>query len=352
MMGDESWQGAGPSVGGIIGARMWRGAWAEVAIDRLHTKRDFSTDVHWRDRTLLFTGGMSYRFTGSRVQPFIEGALGAARTHSTRIFPTWAPDSTGRIARGPDQVDTSRATNLVWGFGAGLRMPAGRAFSISPELKCFVVPDSSNPRSVWQGSIRLSYGWRGGGVPPVEKKRTPKVNGRPAPTAIPQPLARSFQELSDRLAPGDLVHVVDEAGREAKGIVSALSPSSLVLLVDGTPRELPEESVARIDRRGDRLRDGMLRGLIIGAITPAAIIFSLCQDGCSQSSDRAAAISWSLSFGLIGAGAGAAAGAGVDALRIGRTTVYSAPAASKSARLAVLPEMSGGRKAVHVALRF
>ncbi len=343
IMGDESWRGAGVSFGGAVGVRPWQGVGVGFAVDRLRTQRDFSSDVHWTDTTTLFTGSVSYRFSASRrVQPFVAGTLGAARLHSTSRYPTYGalPGFSG-FERGPDELFTHTATKATWGFGAGLRIPAFRKFSLSPELKFFRIPDSFNARTGWQGSIRVGYGWAGAGVPPANDRSTRK--------AVPQSPARTIQELSDRLMAGDVVYVRDEGGRETRGVVSELSAASLFLLVDGAPCEIREDGLAQIDRRGDRLKNGMLIGMTIGAVTPAAIIFSLCQQGC-DGSDLAAATSLSLGWGLIGGGIGAAAGAGIDALRVGRTTVYVSP--RKTSGVTVSPLLGKNRQGALVSVLF
>lgn len=127
------------------------------------------------------------------------------------------------------------------------------------------------------------------------------------------------------------VHVLDDAGAETSGRVLRLDPDSLVLLVGDTERHFDAAGVRRIDRRGDSLRNGAIIGAIVGvAVGLFAANLADCPGDDSSGSCpgvRAAGV-------LLSTGTYAAIGIGIDALVIGRTTLYEAPAtSSRSARM-------------------
>jgi hypothetical protein len=118
------------------------------------------------------------------------------------------------------------------------------------------------------------------------------------------------------------VYVLDDAGVETTGRLLRLTADSLVLLVDDTERTLDAARVRRIQKRGDSLRNGALIGTLVGIVMGAfAAGLSDCprdaNEGCAGF--RAAAL-------LISTGMYAAIGTGIDALIVGRTTVYHATA--------------------------
>ena len=79
--------------------------------------------------------------------------------------------------------------------------------------------------------------------------------------------ASSFMQLPLLVGPGDTVTVTDRTGREMKGKIAALSPSTLALLADGIRHDLTDADVAFIrQRRPDSLADGARRGFIVGAL--------------------------------------------------------------------------------------
>jgi hypothetical protein len=143
---------------------------------------------------------------------------------------------------------------------------------------------------------------------------------------------------------GATVYVVDDTGAETSGRLLRLDPDSLVLLVGDTERRFDAARVTRIEKRGDSKRNGAIIGAVVGAAIGA---FSMGMADCpgdgggSCPGFRAAGV-------VISTGVYAAIGAGIDALVVGRTTWYEAPAASRrSARLA-----PRGRAAVSMTLRW
>ena len=156
----------------------------------------------------------------------------------------------------------------------------------------------------------------------------------------------TLQTWPGRLAANSpTVYVVDDAGVETSGKFLRVNPDSLVLLVND--REVPFEAarVRRIQMRGDSLRNGLIIGAVVGiglgAVTAG---MSDCpgdnsSGGCPGFRVAALAVSTAFYGGV---------GAGIDALIVGRTTVYDAQAARS--RSGVLP--SRERAAVTARLRW
>lgn len=141
------------------------------------------------------------------------------------------------------------------------------------------------------------------------------------------------------------VYVLDDTGVEASGRLLRLDPDSLVLLVGDTEHQFDAARVRRIEKRGDSLRNGAVIGAVVGAAMGLiAAGISDCpgaDPGGSCPGARAAGF-------LLSTGVYAAVGTGIDALVVGRTTLYEAPAASlRSARM---PHR--GRAAVSMAVRW
>jgi hypothetical protein len=126
--------------------------------------------------------------------------------------------------------------------------------------------------------------------------------------------ARTFEELR-RLA-GPVVYVRDMAGVEVKGKLLQITDSSVVLLIDGVTREISQPQIARIDRRGDSLKEGATIGAILGAIGYAVVAREY------GSSGLAALPGAILFYGAMGAG--------VDAMITLRTPLYRGPSTPAS----------------------
>lgn len=141
------------------------------------------------------------------------------------------------------------------------------------------------------------------------------------------------------------VYVLDDTGVETSGRLLRLDPDSLVLLVDGVERRFEAARVTRIEKRGDSLRNGAVIGAIVGvAVGVLAAGMADCPgDDPSGSCPgvRAAGV-------MVSTGFYAAVGAGIDALVVGRTTLYEAPPASP--RAARMPPR--GRVALNMTFRW
>lgn len=169
------------------------------------------------------------------------------------------------------------------------------------------------------------------------------------PSAVrAQETASSWPGLvSSRLS---TVYVLDTTGAETSGKLLRLNPDSVVLLVSGAERQFETARVARIQKRGDSLRNGAIIGAVVGValgILTAGIADcpgDRTSDGCPGS--RAALF-------LISTGVYSAIGTGIDALIPGRTTLYEAPKAPPSVdRGGLVPLASRWRAAVKVRVRW
>ena len=116
-----------------------------------------------------------------------------------------------------------------------------------------------------------------------------------AQEARPRDLARVFVQVADQ-------------GEEMAGHLLDLGPSGVTLLVDGVRREVPLESVLRVQTRGDSLWNGTLIGAAVGAV-----VFALVASEYGDAVYPGA---------LLGTALYASVGASVDALIPGRTTLY------------------------------
>jgi len=153
--------------------------------------------------------------------------------------------------------------------------------------------------------------------------------------------------VSSRLS---TVYVLDNAGTETSGKFLRLNPDSIVLLVDGAERRFETSRVARIQKRGDSLRNGAIIGAVVGValgILTAGIADcpgDRTSDGCPGS--RAALL-------LVSTGFYSAVGTGIDALIPGRTTLYEAPKAPPAANGGgSAPFAFGRRAAVNLRVRW
>jgi hypothetical protein len=162
---------------------------------------------------------------------------------------------------------------------------------------------------------------------------------------LAQGVATSFDQLQVLVAAGDTVTLTDSTGADIRGVVSALSASTLSLGVDGAQRDFLERDVALIhQRRGDSLGNGALRGLAIGAAFPL-VAFAACGGDCEGAG--ALVVAAAAAYGGIGAGIGV----GIDALVKGDVLVYQRPTpAARGLRLT--PMLTRRGAGVSIAVGF
>jgi hypothetical protein len=157
----------------------------------------------------------------------------------------------------------------------------------------------------------------------------------------------ALADLSTLLQPGQQIEVVNRDGAVVIGRLTRVSEASLIVDVGGKTVDLPASRVDQISRRGDPIKEGVIRGTAIGALSglvPAVIFASQF----TESDDIAAAPVMVVLFTSIGAGVGAALGAALDAIFQGKSMVFRAEAAGAS----VVPILGGHRKRLAVTLRF
>jgi hypothetical protein len=119
------------------------------------------------------------------------------------------------------------------------------------------------------------------------------------------------------------VFVRSTDGVEIRAKLLELQPATLSVFVEGSRREIPLDSVDRIQARGDSVWNG---AVIAASIAGALYGLAMIEYGTEG-----------LPLAIAGTAGWSLLGAGVDALIPGRTTIYSKPPA------AALP--SGGRRA-------
>ena len=133
---------------------------------------------------------------------------------------------------------------------------------------------------------------------------------------------QSWPELDVTALP--TVYVRDDAGGETVGRLLRIDSDALVLQVDGSERRFEAARVTRIQKRGDSLRNGAIIGALVGAgIGVFAAGIADCPGSHRGGECPGARVAGFLGATVVYAGIGA----GIDALVVGRTTVYEVPAA-------------------------
>jgi hypothetical protein len=130
-----------------------------------------------------------------------------------------------------------------------------------------------------------------------------------AQPAGPAP-AQEFPVLLPKLAE---VYVTDHEGRVTRGRLIELDRDRLALTTSEGSRSFTIDEVRTIERRGDSLKNGAIIGALVG-ILPAV----LSLQGSSGDLSAGEAALWVLG----GVAVYSAIGVAVDALIVGRTTVY------------------------------
>ena len=96
--------------------------------------------------------------------------------------------------------------------------------------------------------------------------------------AAAQPPSTAFDQLPSRVRVGDTVWVAGEDGREEKGKLWTLSPSSLEIMSNGQSKVFQAGSVRAVwTRDRDSLANGALIGLVTGMVV-AALAAATCYD--------------------------------------------------------------------------
>ena len=159
--------------------------------------------------------------------------------------------------------------------------------------------------------------------------------------------ATSLAAASPRLTPGDRVEIVTVDGAAIIGRLLQVSASGLAIDVNGKTVDLSAATVDQIVRRGDPIRNGVVRGTLIGglsAVGVGVVLAGLFGEDGGEDSDAEGVL---LLVGM-GAGIGAGLGAVFDALRDGKSTVFKA----ESRQTLLVPIIDRKRKGAALVLRF
>ena len=145
-----------------------------------------------------------------------------------------------------------------------------------------------------------------------------------------------FVRLQEKLKEGDKVIVTDLQGQSVKGHFGGVSAEQITVLVDGTSRQFPAESVRQVKRQ----RMGVMLGALIGAgVGGAMAAFFSTWD--ANEGGMGGAVMGSLGLGL-------AAGVGIDAAVNIPRTVYT----REAGRVGVVPIVTPGQIGAGFAVRF
>jgi len=108
---------------------------------------------------------------------------------------------------------------------------------------------------------------------------------------------------------------VQEAGTAdpIPGQLARIDASTLTLLVDGQPHEIPFDRILRIDVPGDSVKNGAIIGAVVGVVL-VALAGGFSHDG----PETVPLVFWTTTYSAL-------AGAGVDALHVGRSSIYKRP---------------------------
>ena len=169
-----------------------------------------------------------------------------------------------------------------------------------------------------------------------------------SPAAVDaQGVARTFEQLSVLVLPGETVWVTDASGTETEGVLATVGADGLDLQVGGQPRRWAIADVRRVrHREDDPVRNGVLWGTAIGGAAAATLWIGACAiDDCGGED-----VGWAIAGTGVYAAAGAGIGALIDSARKGSRVVFES--GSAGAHLGLAPIAGAGRRGVAVRLRF
>jgi|RhiMethySRZTD1v2_1073278.scaffolds.fasta_scaffold646457_2 hypothetical protein len=120
------------------------------------------------------------------------------------------------------------------------------------------------------------------------------------------------------------VEVTDDRGERTTGKLLRLDQNAVVLIVDGTERQLEMSHVTEVLKHGDSLKNGAITGAIVGAG------FGFLAAGladCSHDDGHYGSCGFGTKFTFVTLNTAlyTAIGVGIDALIQGRTVLYRAP---------------------------
>jgi len=160
-------------------------------------------------------------------------------------------------------------------------------------------------------------------------------------------VARSMTALEARLEPGVEVDVVDTEGRVYRGDFARADGDGVLLTLTGNAagRRIPAAEVISVSRRGDSLKNGMLIGGGVGALS-SLIVFAEDDyyEGECDSSGCKVGVALGVTAFYVGVGAL------IDHLIKGHELVYRAPPEGLALSVAPYPVRQGA--GVRVGLTF
>ena len=137
------------------------------------------------------------------------------------------------------------------------------------------------------------------------------------------------------------VFVHDGRGTQVKGKLLRLDDEAILVLIDGQERRFELDSIWKVEKRGDSLRNGAITGAVVG------FGFGVLGSAIAECHERgggygACGVAPKLGMVAFSTAIYASIGTAIDAAIQGRTTLYQRPTMAGAAR-------SGGRRA---AVRF
>jgi hypothetical protein len=159
--------------------------------------------------------------------------------------------------------------------------------------------------------------------------------------------------IRGRVKEGQKVRITDDQGREWHGLIEALAPDHLVLLLtkDRQRRDIPYAVIIRIDRPPDTLGNGALIGFVSGAVYGMLAVIAEENADCESAAffscgDPTAAAYFVVPpiTGAIGAGVGVA----IDALIRRDPTLFR----RGESRVTLAPSLGRGVRGLNLSVRW
>jgi hypothetical protein len=191
------------------------------------------------------------------------------------------------------------------------------------------------------------------------------ISGLAPGLAAAQEPGLAFDQLHRWLKPGDTVWLTDAQGREIKGAIRDIRPSSLVIEADGV-KTFQAADVRQLVERGTRstkacllwgLAAGTGAGIVAAFATRGPMSTTWCvgtaPEGVPCSPMRTGMGDEAYLLIPAGAGVGLAVGAVFASDAVGpKRVIYRAPGGPPGARVSVAPVVTPQRKAVAVSFTF
>ena len=189
-------------------------------------------------------------------------------------------------------------------------------------------------------------------VPSVLLAAAVSVGATGLPMAQEQaPMAQAASPDADtirrRVKDGQKIVVTDDQGRTLSGRIGELSPDALMLLVGRDTTKVPYDRIVSIDRPRDRLWDGALVGLVVGAGIGLAGAVAAASDDPNWGSPSPAHVAL-VAPPMLG-GIGAAIGVGVDAAIRRDSNLYRR---TGSTRISLSPALGPRHRSVAISVRW